>query len=304
MKFTGHEMLCDEKINAFLIRRIWMKLKTLMLATLMTFGVSAAHAGQFVTLTNGNGTNLTLANGGLINGANSLNADKFYIENLSTSTYLAGYEYGSDNGTIATTLNYRAFTGANSTFGTLTLVDYKITQNVPLLPGVPQATIFDYVYRDSVDGKLVFGTRYMNLVDNDQEVNYLYRQGAGGNVSTSWTFLSDFDLRMYQAGQTNDTTYNSSVQYVNGVVRQKADISVSEGNPWSGLYLVKSDAVNYALGNNAIGFYQAGEEGQVVVGNYISGFLAAPIPEPENYALMMLGMGVIAAARRHKKQAK
>lgn len=281
-----------------------MKLKTLMLATLMAISANAANAGQFVKLTNGNGANLTLANGGLVNGANSLNADKFYIENLASSTYLAGYEYGSDNGTIATTLNYRAFTGANSTFGTLTLIDYKITENVPLLSGVAQGTIFDYVYRDSTDGKLVFGTRYMNMVDNDQEVNYLFRQGAGSNVSTSWTFLSDFDLRMYQAGQTNDITYNASVSYVDGVVRQKADISVSEGNPWSGLYLVKTDAVNYGLGANAIGFYQAGEEGQSVVGNYINGFIAAPIPEPENYALMMLGLGVVASiVRRQKKQA-
>jgi len=254
-----------------------------------------------VTLTSGNGTNLTLANGGLINGANSLNADKFYIENLASTTYLTGYEYGSDNGTIASTLNYRAFTGANSTFGTLTLVDYRITENVTLLPGIPQATIFDYVYRDSLDGKLVFGTRYLNLVDNDQEVNYLYRQGAGGNVSTSWTFLSDYDLRMYQAGQTNDITYNASVSYVDGIVRQKADISVSEGNPWSGLYLVKTDAVNYGLGANAIGYYQAGEEGQAVVGGFLTGFIATPVPEAESYALMMAGLGVVGLATRRRK---
>ncbi|WP_029148529.1 PEP-CTERM sorting domain-containing protein [Methylophilus sp. 5] len=278
-----------------------MKLKIAMLATLMALGVNAANAGQFVSLTSGNGTNLTLANGGLINGANSLNADKFYIENLASTTYLTGYEYGSDNGTIASTLNYRAYTGANSTFGTLTLVDYKITENVALLPGIPQATIFDYVYRDSLDGKLVFGTRYMNLVDNDQEVNYLYRQGAGGNVSTSWTFLSDYDLRMYQAGQTNDITYNSSVSYVDGIVRQKADISVSEGNPWSGLYLVKTDAVNYGLGANAIGYYQAGEEGQAVVGGFLTGFIATPVPEAESYALMMAGLGVVGVATRRRK---
>ncbi|WP_019881799.1 MULTISPECIES: PEP-CTERM sorting domain-containing protein [unclassified Methylophilus] len=278
-----------------------MKLKIAMLATLMALGVNAANAGQFVTLTSGNGTNLTLANGGLINGANSLNADKFYIENLASTTYLAGYEYGSDNGTIASTLNYRAFTGANSTFGTLTLVDYKITENVTLLPGIPQATVFDYVYRDSLDGKLVFGTRYLNLVDNDQEVNYLYRQGAGGNVSTSWTFLSDYDLRMYQAGQTSDITYNSSVSYVDGIVRQKADISVSEGNPWSGLYLVKTDAVNYGLGANAIGYYQAGEEGQAVVGGFLTGFIATPVPEADAYALMMAGLGVVGVAARRRK---
>lgn len=109
---------------------------------------------------------------------------------------------------------------------------------------------------------------------------------------------------MYQAGQTSDFTYDPVVDYEAGIVRQKADISVSEGNPWSGLYLVKTDAVNYGLGANAIGYYQAGEEGQSIVGGFMSGFIATPVPEAETYAMMMLGLGVIGAmVRRQKKQA-
>ena len=285
-----------------------MKLKAILLASLLAVGVSSANAGQFVSLTAGVGGDLSLANGGLINGINNPNRDVFYIENLTSTTYLSGYEYGSDDGVVATSLNYRTFATTAGTptisTGTLSLVDWRVTENVTLLPGIAQATVFDYVYRDSADGKLVFGTRYINLVDNDQEVNYLYRQGAGDNPSVAWTFLSDYDLRMYQAGQTSDFTYDPVVDYEAGIVRQKADISVSEGNPWSGLYLVKTDAVNYGLGANAIGYYQAGEEGQSIVGGFMSGFIATPVPEAETYAMMMLGLGVIGAmVRRQKKQA-
>lgn len=285
-----------------------MKLKAILLASMFALSVGGAHAGNFVSLTQGVGGDLSLANGGLKNGINNPLKDIFYIENLASTTYLSGYEYGSDNGVVATSLNYRAFatTTGNATIstGTLTLVDWRVTENVTLLPGVAQATVFDYVYRDETDGKLVFGTRYMNLIDNDQEVNYLYRQGAGDNPSAAWTFLSDYDLRMYQAGQTSDFTYDAVVDYEAGIVRQKADISVSEGNPWSGLYLVKTDAVNYGLGANAIGYYQAGEEGQSIVGGFMTGFIATPVPEAETYAMMMLGLGVVGAmVRRQKKQA-
>jgi len=282
-----------------------MKLKAIVLAGMLAFGVNSSYAGSFVSLTQGVGGDLSLANGGLKNGINNPNRDIFYIENLTSTTYLSGYEYGSDAGVVATALNYRAFatTAGNPTIstGTLTLVDWRVTENVTLLPGVAQGTVFDFVYRDSADGKLVFGTRYLNVVDNDQEINYLYRQGAGDNPSVAWTFLSDYDLRMYQAGQTNDFTYDPVVDFTNGIIRQKADISVSEGNPWSGLYLVKTDAVNYGLGANAIGYYQAGEEGQSIVGGFMSGFIATPVPEPENYALLMAGLGIVGAAARKRK---
>lgn len=282
-----------------------MKLKAILLASLLAIGASSANAGQFVSLTAGVGGDLSLANGGLINGINNPNRDVFYIENLTSTTYLSGYEYNSDDGVVATSLNYRTFatTTGNPTIstGTLTLLDWRVTENVTLLPGIAQATVFDYVYRDSADGKLVFGTRYMNLVDNDQEVNYLYRQGAGDNPSVAWTYLSDFDLRMYQAGQTSDFTYDAVVDYEAGIVRQKADISVSEGNPWSGLYLVKTDAVNYGLGANAIGYYQAGEEGQSIVGGFMTGFIATPVPEAETYALMTAGLGLVGAVARRRK---
>ncbi len=45
-----------------------MKLKAILLASLLAIGASSANAGQFVSLTAGVGGDLSLANGGLING--------------------------------------------------------------------------------------------------------------------------------------------------------------------------------------------------------------------------------------------
>lgn len=279
-------------------------------ASAFIVGASSAYAGNFVDLTNGNGTNLSTANGGLKNGANNTFGDIFFIE-TTNSTYVAGYEYGGaanpGNGeVVASSIDYRTFNrGTDTGTGTLTLLDWQVTRDVPLVAGIAQADIFDFVYRDSTDNKLVFATRWMNVVDNNQEANYLYRAGFDGySTSVAWTFSTDYDLRMYQAGLTSDYSFGASVPYDSDVVRQKGDFSVTEGNPWSGLFLVKTDATDYILGNKAIGFYQAGEEGQSVSGAFIGGYVPttlAPVPEPESYALMVAGLGLVGFASRRRK---
>ena len=278
-----------------------MKLKSIVLATLLATA-SSAHAGNFVNLTSGVGGQLTVANGGLINGANNSNADPLYIETVS-ATYLAGFDQSNADGeVVAQTLNYRTFTGSTTTgTGTLTLLDWQVTRDVDLAAGSKQFDYFDFVYRDSADNKLVFGTRALNRVDNNEEINFLYRGGfAGYSTASAWTFSTDVDLRQYQAGLTSDNSYNASVAFDDNVVRQKSDVSLSEGNPWSGLFLVKTDAPDYVLGTNAIGFFQAGEEGQAKVGGFIGGYVAAAVPEPETYAMLLAGLGIVGLAARRR----
>lgn len=282
-----------------------MKLKTLALATMLTLGSAAAHAGNFVTLTNGENGTLTSANGGVVNGANAPTGDKLYIENLASSTYLAGHEYGSDV-TIASVLNYRTFTGATTTgTGSLTLLDWSLTENFVLVGNVAQGKVYDFVYRDSTDGKLVFGSRFINQTDNNQEANYLYRGGfAGQTVSSAWTDLSFYDLRQYSAARTDDYSFSLSPSYVDDIVRQKADVSVTENNPWSGLYLVKTNYTNYTTGANAIGIYQAGEEGQTPAGSFINGFIpvasVVAVPETDTYAMLLAGLGIMSFVARRR----
>ncbi len=275
-----------------------MNFKSLAIAAMLV-STSSAYAGDFVNLRD-DLANLTAANGGLVVGANNPLRDKLYLD-ATSYTWLSGHSSNPAN-LVATSISYSATSGN----GVLTLLDYRINTNVELLPGVAQATVFDFVFRDSSDNSLVFGTRYANLVNNGQEINFLYRYGFEGfETSSAWLFMSDYDLRMYESGRTDDHSFASSVAFDGDAVRQKSDISVSEGNPYSGLYLVKTDATEYTLGNKAIGYYQAGEEGQAVVGGFLGGFVptVAAVPEPSEYALMLLGLGMVGfVATRRKKQ--
>ena len=275
-------------------------MKTTGLLLAMLFTASSAYAGDFVNLRD-DLSNLSVANGGLVSGVQNVSKDPLFL-NATSYTWLSGHS--SDPASlVATSIAYSATSGS----GVLNLLDYRVTTNVNLLPGVAQATIYDFVFQDTRDNSLVFGTRYINLVDNNQEVNYLYRYGfTGYETSAAWLFLSDNDLRLYQSGRTQDYTYNASVAFNADAVRQKSDVSESEGNPYSGLFLVKTDATAYTLANKAIGYYQAGEEGQAVVGGFIGGFVPttiAAVPEPSEYALMMIGLGLVGfVATRRKKQ--
>lgn len=298
---------------------IAMKLKSLTLAMVLALSATSTYAGNFITLGKGNGTTLTpgtvaggTAGNGLVNGTQNPNSDVYRIEVLS-STFLPGYEDTNTNGNVvASAINYQTFNRVGTTnvptgTGTLTLLDWRVSTGVDLSPGSAQADIYDFVYRDSSDNSLVFATRYLNRVANNEEANYLFRynytETVGYQPGAAWLFSSDNDLRLYQAALTTDISFNNAVPYVDGVVRQKGDFSVSEGNPWSGLFLVKTDATSYYLGDKAIGFSQAGEEGQPIVSGFISGFVAgvAPVPEADTYAMMIAGLGLIGAVSRRRK---
>jgi hypothetical protein len=287
-----------------------MKLKRILMATVLAFAASHASAGNFQSLTNN-----------FVDGDNDAFVDSMFI--LATNvTYKTGFSdtsqftAGGSGDVVPTSLTYRAFPAydidTELATGTLTLLDWNVTRGVDLAAGSAQADIYDFVFRDSADNSLVFGTRYLNRdpLETGDEANFLYRYGfTGYSTSVAWTFLTDSDLRQYNAVKTQSTEGGSGpFDYDGDVVRQQGDFSVTEDNPWSGLYLVKTDATSYTLGK-AIGFFQTGEEGQTPAGGFITGFIptvTSAVPEPENYALFLAGLGVVGliSRRRHSKIAK
>lgn len=279
-----------------------MKLMTLKMAiatAMLSLASTATYAGNFTNVP------YTTPNATVVNGATNPVADQLFLDTTSI-TWATGFD-----GLVAQSINYSA-TGGN---GTLTLLSFKENDDI-LLAGQEVGDLYDFVYRDSLDGKLVFGTRVILEGEEEEEeeveegeefeveLNFIYRGGfTNYTTAAAWTFLGDNDLRMYNAARTDSYELDAPFDADADLIRFQADISPEEGNPISGLYLVKTDATAFSLAENAIGYYQAGEEGQAVVGEFIAGFAPTAVPEPENYALMMLGLGAIAFARRQQKKA-
>ncbi|WP_229407050.1 PEP-CTERM sorting domain-containing protein [Methylobacillus flagellatus] len=86
----------------------------------------------------------------------------------------------------------------------------------------------------------------------------------------------------------------------------RTDVSIGEDNPNSGIYFLSVDASRYTfeLGSNAIGIIQgasSNEGGRQFQEIWLSGFRVAAVPEPSEYALMLIGMGLMGLVARRRK---
>ncbi len=281
-----------------------MKLKQLVVAVSMSLVAASAVAGDFSPLP---------TTGARVVGANNPNTDKLYLDATSITFMADDIPSSIAYNAIATSGSLpRAITGS----GTLTLLDYRVTLDIgiPVSQGssdtVAIGHLYDFVFRDSRDDALVFGTRVRLGVEDDQaddaELNFIYRYGFQEGSTTyttaaAWLFTSDFDLRMYNAGNTSSNSLTGATPYDPNTVRMQSDVNLSEGNPYSGLFLVKTDATAYTLGT-AIGVFQAGEEGQPQVGANFTGFVpTAPIPEPSTYAMLLGGLGLLGVIAKRRR---
>jgi hypothetical protein len=276
-----------------------MKLKTLTAAFAVALASTAAVAGDFTELPQ---------NGSLVVGANNPNTDRLYLEAQSITTLP-----GDDR--IFTSISYNAIATSGGLpraivgSGTLTLIDHLITLDV-VLDGREIGHAFDFVFRDSRDDKLVFGMRTLLGVEpdhqQDAELNFLYRYGFQDDTATysaaaAWMFTSDFDLRMYNVGRTASTSLLGATPFDPDTIRMQSDVNLAEGNPFSGLFLIKTDAERYTIADRGIGVFQAGEEGQPRVGVDLRGFVPAPIPEPSTYAMLLGGLGLLGVVARRRR---
>lgn len=253
--------------------------KSLMRCTLaaVAFAALPAFAGDFQTLP---------TTGELrVFGANNSNRDPLYI--------LEGSDQGGGNYAPPSYLS---------------LLDSRVTEFEAPIDGVLEevGTVYDFVFRDTRDDMLVIGTRVIlnNAVDgelNEFEINFLYRNGfTGYSAAAAWTYATDFDLRMYSAARSA-AGLNQADVFDPDTVGMQSDINVSESNPSSGLYLIKTDAPNYTVAEGAIRMFQAGEEGQPPTNVFVSGFVAAPVPEPSTYAMLLGGLGLLGVIARRRR---
>ncbi|MEQ8661232.1 MAG: hypothetical protein RLW62_10475 [Gammaproteobacteria bacterium] len=150
-------------------------------------------------------------------------------------------------------------------------------------PGVAYTvgTLRDYVLRDtspSGANRLVFATRAVlgNTVAGTQnvyEINNFLRKGFNGfAVEAAWTRASDRDLRLYNAARSATLFGQGTRTYDPDTVLMQSDINVSEGNPWSGWFFIRTTAPYCTTAPNSLQLYQAGEEGQPLVLETFAGF--------------------------------
>lgn len=142
-------------------------------------------------------------------------------------------------------------------------------------------TFNDYVLLDTSVNKLVLTTRVnLNLtvagVQNVFEVNNILRRGFDGfAVEAAWGRASDDDLRMYNAARSATLFGQGTRTYDADTVIMQTDLNVTEGNPWSGYFYLRTNAAYYTTEAGAASLYQAGEEGQPVVLQSYSAFVAS-----------------------------
>lgn len=176
-------------------------------------------------------------------------------------------------------------------------------------------SVFDQVWKDNTTGQLSFFTRIV-MDTAGYEVNDIVRSGfTGFSTDVTWfresgSNLASQGFRLKSAGHTDAIGVATDV-YKSDFINLRSDISVEEGKPTSGWYVIKTDATAFTTitGTSATGYgmflRSTGEDVGAPASLYISAFApttVTAVPEPENMALLSLGLAVIAAARRQKKQ--
>jgi hypothetical protein len=162
-------------------------------------------------------------------------------------------------------------------------------------------TFFDVVLRDASDGMLVFGSRIVMDPAEEGEINDIFRRGfTGWGADFGWVAATANDLRLYSAGRTAGShlaTDDPDLPDAD-VIDLGTDVNVEELNPVTAWYLIKTNAPNFVLRDNAVGLFQGGEEDQAPYMANLAGFAPAPVPVPAALPLLASGLGLLALKRR------
>jgi hypothetical protein len=210
------------------------------------------------------------------------------------------------------------FLGFDSTFSGLLPSQFielasRATTVIDDESGQELGVFHDRVFRDTTDNRLVFGSRIELTLDengfNPFEINDIQRAGfTGYSAAVAWWDATGSDYRLKSAARTAQGLVKTEDgilpdTFDADIVDMRTDASGPEGNPLSGWYLVKTDAVGYSLMNAAANVYTANEDvSPDVEDRWIAAFAPmAPVPEPSEYALFLAGLGVLGIAMRRRK---
>lgn len=174
-------------------------------------------------------------------------------------------------------------------------------------------SVFDQVWQDNTTGKLSFFTRIV-MSQAGYEVNDIVRSGfTGFTTDVEWfretgSNLATQGFRLKSAGRTNSIGTATDV-YNSNFVNLRSDISVEEGKPSSGWYVINTDATAFtrltgaSSTNYGMFLRSTGEDVGAPASLYISAFApiaVAAVPEADSYAMLLAGLGIMGFVARRR----
>lgn len=253
-----------------------MKIRTLALSLLLGFAAQGAYA--FVDLPESGTLRVT--------GTNNPDTDPLFL----------GYDWSpADNG--------------------YTQVARRISSVI--YDGMDIGTFYDYVYRYT-DGTLAFASRFtlevgeveIGDLEYETEINDILRGGfAGYDVSVGWYDSgTDSDFRLQSVAHTSNGVRTRPTNPVDvfddNVIDFRTDISVEEGNPTTGWYVIKTNATEFEYLVGAVTIRQApsldGTSPPLRIANFEGFAPVAAIPEPSEYAMFLAGLGMVGFVARRR----
>jgi len=166
------------------------------------------------------------------------------------------------------------------------------------------------VYRNNTDNMLLFATRLQVFTEDppepDLELNHIQRFGFSGYTTAAGWYFPEGDVdgfRLRSVARTSEFFSNtagtllSDSAYDANVVTFNTDISIAEGAPNSAWFAIKTNATEFSLLDLGVLVHQD-EDGAIRNFGYAG---LAPVPEPSEYAMMGLGLVLVAGMMRRRR---
>jgi hypothetical protein len=184
--------------------------------------------------------------------------------------------------------------------------------------GTDIGTFYDYVYRGA-DNTLLFASRFeldigeieIGGAEYDVEINDILRRGyANYDVSVGWYDSgTGTDFRLQSVAHTSNGVRTRPTNPVDvfddNVVDFRTDISVEEGNATTGWYVLKTNATEFTYLVDAVTIRQApsidGVSPPLRAATFEGFAPVTAVPEPETYAMLLAGLGLIGFAARRAR---